>query len=208
MKTAWTIKQSSQFELEVKKSRFIAVLQPADSREVALVKIDEASQQYPDARHVCWAFVCGSVGNYSDYGFSDDGEPSGTAGKPILSVLQYNPVTDICAIVIRYFGGIKLGAGGLVRAYSGSASEALAQAELVEIVPRQTLLLSLPYALEDQVRHLTIKLGGTVSQPKYSEKVVFTVDLPQSHTREFEKFCADAGKGNVHIRFVDNQLER
>lgn len=184
----------------IKKSRFIALVQPAESRQSALEKIDEARKLYPDARHVCWAFVCGSIGNYSDYGFSDDGEPSGTAGKPILGILQHNPVTDICAIVIRYFGGIKLGAGGLVRAYSGAASEALAQAELIEVVKKQTLLLSLPYALEDQVRHLTTMLGGTVSQPEYSDKVVLTVDLPQSNTIEFEKLCADAGKGDIEIQ--------
>ncbi|CAG0912002.1 unnamed protein product, partial [Cyprideis torosa] len=102
-----------EHELVVNKSRFIAWIAPASDREQAMALLDEARLAYPDARHHCWAYVLGNPSNAASAAANDDGEPAGTAGKPILNVIQHKAIGNIMVVVIRYFGGIKLGAGGL-----------------------------------------------------------------------------------------------
>ncbi len=166
--------------------------------------IESTRNVYPDAGHVCWAFICGELGNFSDYGYSDDGEPSGTAGKPILNVLQHNPVTNICALVVRYFGGIKLGAGGLVRAYSSATSKTLEAAELTEIISQKLFYIHAPYALEDRLRRLIAECGGEIFDPIYTEMVAFSIRLPAVKCAEFKSRCTDIGKGQIQFRAVDS----
>lgn len=163
-------------------------------------KLKQLREEYPDARHICWAFVCGIPGNYSDYGFSDDGEPSGTAGKPILNVLQHNPVSNIATFVIRYFGGIKLGAGGLVRAYSNSASTTLENTLLEEVIPSTKFKLLLPYPLEDRIRRLIEEYQGTIQQHDYSDQVTISIDLPLDEEAAFKAQCSDIGKGKISFQ--------
>ncbi len=191
--------QDCRTEQEVKKSRFIGIIVPCQTRSDAMKKLEQLRKEYPDARHICWAFVCGTPGNYSDYGFSDDGEPSGTAGKPIINVLQHNPISDIATFVVRYFGGIKLGAGGLVRAYSNAASCTLEHTELKSVIPCIELNMSLPYSLENRIRRLIKEFQGFIQQHDYSDVVTIVVDLPLDQLDVFKKHCSDIGKGEIII---------
>lgn len=112
-------------ETEIKKSRFIARVAPVSSRDEVKAWLEQARNDHPDARHICWAYQIGRPGAAAEAAMNDDGEPSGTAGKPILSVIQHKDLGDVLVMVIRYFGGIKLGAGGLVRAYAGATEAVL-----------------------------------------------------------------------------------
>ena len=131
--------------LEIKKSQFITWLLPLESKQQGKEYLQQARDEYPDARHHCWAYVMGDSPNSLTAAMSDDGEPSGTAGKPMLNVLQHKPVNNVMAIVIRYFGGIKLGAGGLVRAYSQAVEQAFSMAELTPIIEQQEYNLELGF---------------------------------------------------------------
>ncbi|MCB1757604.1 MAG: YigZ family protein, partial [Gammaproteobacteria bacterium] len=147
----------------------------------------------------CWAFICGNSGLDGDVGFFDDGEPSGTAGKPILNVLQHKPLKDTSILVVRYFGGIKLGAGGLVRAYSGTASQALAQAKLVEVVDKTVLHIRVPFALEARVRRLIDDCDGTLLAQGYAEQVGLSVEIPENFRGSFTRDCEEIGKGTITL---------
>ena len=171
--------------LEVKKSDFITWLKAVDSREQAMAYLQQAKDAYPDARHHCWAYIMGDSANSQTAAMSDDGEPSGTAGKPMLNVLQHKPVNNVMAIVIRYFGGIKLGAGGLVRAYSQAVEQAFGEAELEPVVVKSEHRLRLDFAQEQWIRHQLSLLKGQVIEIDYSNDVKMTVALPQAHDETF-----------------------
>ena len=143
-----------------KKSRFIGRVWPVETEEEALEKIQAMKKQHYDATHNCWAYIIkdGAVR------FSDDGEPGGTAGKPMINVLRKNELHNVTAIVTRYFGGIKLGAGGLVRAYSKSVMEAIGEAEIVEIEEYEVYEINFEYCdikLVDGDKTITVKKGET-----------------------------------------------
>lgn len=128
----------------IKNSRFIVVADKVTSVEAAMALLEQCRQQHPDANHHCWAYRLDGV-----YRFSDDGEPGGTAGRPMLEVLEKRQLDRIMAVTIRYFGGVKLGAGGLVRAYAGSLAKALDVADIEEIKPRSALRIHIPYNFSD-----------------------------------------------------------
>lgn len=130
----------------IKNSRFIVVAQKVTTVDAALEVLEHCRQQYPDASHHCWAYRLDGV-----YRFSDDGEPGGTAGRPMLELLEKRQLDRIMAVIIRYFGGVKLGAGGLVRAYAGSLAKALDTADIEEVKPRTTLRIHVPYSFSDVI---------------------------------------------------------
>ncbi len=165
-------------ELEVKKSRFIARAGQVESREQAMAFIEQAVADYPDARHHCWAYLIGDPESATTAAMSDAGEPSGTAGKPILNVIQHKRIGDVIVVVIRYFGGIKLGAGGLVRAYAGATQNVLAALPLATHQPRTRLKLALGFAQEQPLRHWASQHGAEVEGVDYGERVALTLDLP------------------------------
>ena len=136
-----TLAAPTRYSLEEKRSEFICHLFPVQKRETALVHLQKLKQDYPNARHYCWAYLIGDPKQPKTAAFNDDGEPAGTAGKPILHVLTQRGAGDTCAIVVRYFGGIKLGAGGLVRAYGQSVSLALDAAIWQDVVPKTTITI-------------------------------------------------------------------
>lgn len=162
---------------EVKKSRFIARIDYASNREQALRILEQAKVDYPDARHHCWAYLIGDPKAPKTMAASDDGEPSGTAGKPILNVLQHKNVGDLMLVVIRYFGGIKLGAGGLVRAYSSAAQ--LAMDHLVTQEYNEIIILDVitNFATEQLLRHWLTLHDGRVLSVDYSHQVNLNVEL-------------------------------
>ncbi|VAW45401.1 FIG000605: protein co-occurring with transport systems (COG1739) [hydrothermal vent metagenome] len=165
-------------EVVIKKSRFIAYAKGVASREAAMIWLAEIKKDYPDARHHCWAYMIGDPKCALNAGMGDDGEPSGTAGKPILNVLHHKEVGDIMVIVIRYFGGIKLGAGGLTRAYSQAAQEVMAVLVTEQQVEMVKIGLSCDFSLEQQVRYWLKHLGGLVVKVNYTQQVVMDVSVP------------------------------
>ena len=170
---------TAEAETEVRKSRFIAVAAHAGTREEALAVVEEARRAHPEARHHCWAYVLGAPGAATNAAMNDDGEPSGTAGRPILNVIEHKGIGDIVVVVIRYFGGVKLGAGGLVRAYAGAAEAVLSGLAVTQREPVVTFSLKGGFADEQPLRHEAGQLGGTVDEVRYGDgiEVIMTVPL-------------------------------
>ncbi len=167
----------SHYELIEKKSRFITFCEKVTSSQDFKSFLNRLKQQYPDARHFCYGFRIGSQNN-AQRGFSDDGEPSGTAGMPILNVIDHSGFSDIAIIVVRYFGGTKLGTGGLARAYSQATNTVLQQLEWTEFQQLQKLILSCEFQQEHQLRYLIGQLEGIITSLDYQQGVTLTVNLP------------------------------
>lgn len=167
------------WEQEIKKSRFITYLAHTPDADAAKVFIEQVRAEYPDARHHCSAFVAGAPNDSQALGFSDDGEPTGTAGKPMLGVLQGAGIGEITAVVVRYFGGIKLGTGGLVRAYGSSVNGALAELSTTEKIIEGRLALSADYSDMAQLENLFTQSGAHWEQLDYGVMVsgVLRVDI-------------------------------
>lgn len=172
----------THYEQEIKRSRFIARIRHIESVEQAKQWFLAISQEFPDARHICWAYIAGKPSR-SQQAYSDDGEPSGTAGKPILNVLQHSNVGEVSAVVIRYFGGIKLGAGGLVRAYSSSTSEAFKITQLERKTPQQDLTFKFPFSEENIFRYLLKQVNGHIESIEYTNQVAATCQLSVSEVK-------------------------
>lgn len=171
---------------EIKKSQFITRLIPAENREQAMAGLALAKADYADARHHCWAYIFGDPKQAVSMAFNDDGEPGGTAGKPILNVLQHRQLGNCMAVVIRYFGGIKLGAGGLVRAYSTSVQQAVENSTLVDVIPTVPIRLSCPYNLEPDLRRFLLGLDAKITQLNYEHAAMVSVDFPYLKFDELE----------------------
>ncbi|CAA0125842.1 IMPACT family member YigZ [BD1-7 clade bacterium] len=163
---------------EIKKSAFIARVHHCTSKPAAKELLAQARRDYPDARHHCWAYTLGNPLQPHSAAMSDDGEPSGTAGKPILNVLNHSDIGDVMIIVIRYFGGIKLGAGGLVRAYSAASQQAIDLTHLAEHIPKQNFTLELDYQDEKNVRHLLDQYKGELLDTHYDSRVTLQISFP------------------------------
>ncbi|KAF1041496.1 MAG: IMPACT family member YigZ [Herbaspirillum frisingense] len=144
----FTIAARVEIELEIRKSRFIGIVMPMAGRDAARQEIERMRAAHRGATHVCWALMAGGQS-----GMSDDGEPSGTAGRPMLEVLRHHELDGVLAMVVRYYGGIKLGAGGLVRAYTDAIASALKNADRTERVPLAEIEIGIVYAAEPQLRH-------------------------------------------------------
>ncbi len=188
-----------EVEYEIKKSRFIARAQRATNRAEAMAVLAQARLDYPDARHHCWAYQLGNPRSPLTVAMSDDGEPSGTAGKPILNVLQHKDVGDIMLVVIRYFGGIKLGAGGLVRSYSHSAQLAMTELATEQQVPMSHLTLAGDYSLEQTLRHWLGQHRGEVLNVEYHQAVTITVSIPDDQVSQLRDFVEGLGG----VKFID-----
>lgn len=177
-------------DIEIKKSRFIGYAIRADDRATAMSFLAEMRTEYPDARHHCWAYLLGNPNSPVSAAMSDDGEPSGTAGKPILNVLQHKNVGNIMIVVVRYFGGVKLGAGGLVRAYSQTAQAVMECLETNRYIAKQSFKVMVDFAYEQSVRHwLKIEQGDVVAS-EYSDRVTLTVALELSQIEGFKRKIA------------------
>ena len=176
-------------ELLINKSRFITWLRPVASREQAMAVIDEARARYPDASHHCYAYLLGNPAS-AQAAMNDDGEPSGTAGKPIFNVIQHKGMSDVLVVVSRYFGGVKLGAGGLVRAYAAAAEAVLAEVERVESVPQLTCRLEMGFPLEQRLRHWAEQNAAEVLDVHYSQLVAMTLRFPTQSLDDLESLCA------------------
>ena len=185
--------ESCELTYEIKKSRFIARAAYAPDRDAAMALLQQAKADYPDARHHCWAYLLGDPGNAASAAMSDDGEPSGTAGKPILNVLQHKGVGDIMLVVIRYFGGIKLGAGGLVRAYSAASQQAMEALAVETRVAMCPCRLECDFSQEQAARHWLGQNDGVVESVDYGSAVSLNISVPQASLPELQQFVRDRG---------------
>lgn len=193
--------------LTEKNSEFITFLHPITQREEALAWIAHYRAQYPTANHVCWAYIIGNTRQPQTQAFSDDGEPSGTAGKPMLHVLTERELGNSLAVVVRYFGGIKLGAGGLVRAYSAAVSQATQLAILNHIRPQQQLLVNTNFAYEARVRQLLTQYEGELLQAEYQQSVLLTIQLPIEHCAVFTQQLRNISAGAIQVSEPDKQRQ-
>ena len=189
-----TLKHAVTTRLEIKKSDFITYAYPVTAREQAMFHVEQLRQKYADARHHCWAYIIGDPNNTTSAGFDDDGEPNGTAGRPILGVLQHKSIGNVIIVVVRYFGGIKLGAGGLTRAYAGSAQAAVDQMTLSPYIPMAKVQIVATFATEAQCRYVIEDLGGQVEDVAYSQQVMLTATLPQADIADLKERLAMDGR--------------
>ena len=188
---------------EEKRSKFIGELFRVETPEQAVENINEVKAKYRDARHHCYAYII-SEGNYMRY--SDDGEPQGTAGMPILEVLRHAGVTNVCCVVTRYFGGILLGTGGLARAYTKGAQIALEAAGLSQMDRYSLLLLSCPYNLLDAVQKVLPEHGASVEEIEYGADVTLTVALPEGGEETLNTALMDATAGQVAAEYIESRF--
>lgn len=194
-----TVRKHGSKEIIIKKSRFIGHTKPVDSEEQALEFIAEIKKQHASATHNCFAYVVGERDQYQKQ--SDDGEPSGTAGKPILEVLKHQKLKDTVVVVTRYFGGIMLGAGGLIRAYTDGAVAGIEAAEPVYQVLHQEVNVEIEYTwlgkLENELRHRKVMVGET----KYTDKVIVPCLPLASETDQFVSWMTELteGQGNIAL---------
>ena len=167
-----------QVEVEIKKSRFITTLSPSASVEDANAFIREIRVMFPDAGHHCYAFLVGPPGTTTTVGMSDDGEPHNSAGRPMLNVLVHSGLGDVAAVVTRYWGGTRLGKGGLVRAYSGGVQLALQSCEATEKIEWSTLRAAFDYSAVSAVKRALPSFEAKILAEIYGEKALFNIELP------------------------------
>lgn len=179
-------------ELIVKKSRFIACVQPMPDRASAQAAVQQLWREHPGATHICWALLAGGQS-----AAVDDGEPSGTAGRPMLEVLRHQDLEGVLATVVRYFGGVKLGAGGLVRAYTDAVAQALLQAEKVPLQRLLTQQCALPYALEGWLRRELEQAGAQLTAVEHQAQVRLQWQLPEPAAATLAQRISDGGQGRI-----------
>lgn len=179
-------------ELLIKKSLFIGAVQPVADRAAAQAVVAGLRGRHPGAAHVCWALLAGGHS-----AAVDDGEPSGTAGRPMLDVLRHQDLEGVLATVVRYYGGVKLGAGGLVRAYTDCIAQALKGATKVPILRRSTLQCAVPYALEGLLRREIESAGGRLESVQHGEQVVFIFTIAESAANALISGLNENGQGRI-----------
>lgn len=187
-----TIIAPVQHELLIKKSRFIACVQPMTDRAAAQKVVAELWARHPQAAHVCWALLAGGQS-----AAVDDGEPSGTAGRPMLDVLRHQDLEGVLATVVRYFGGVKLGAGGLVRAYTDSVAQALLTAEKIAIIKLRHLICTVPYAMEGMIRREIEMAGAGLDNVSHADNVRFEFSMADDAAAPFISRLNEAGHGRI-----------
>ena len=183
--------KASEAELTEKRSTFIGHVWPVETEEEARVRIDEMKKKYHDARHNCWCYLLKD----GPVRYSDDGEPQGTAGQPMLGVFQKEGVTNVCCVVTRYFGGILLGAGGLVRAYTQSAKDALDAAGISVVRRWVELAVDCPYSYLDRVKQECTALDGAVGEIEYAAAVTVHALLPEGNAAAFAARMTELSAG-------------
>ena len=180
-----TLSMPCQAVYEIKKSQFLAFAYPITSKDDIMFHVKHLKERYPDARHHCLAYIIGDPHNATHAGFDDDGEPNGTAGRPILNVLQHQGVGNVLVVVVRYFGGIKLGVGGLTRAYSTATQQVVDVMTLAPFIPKSVLNVATAFADEAYIRHLVGQYAGEILDSQYSDKVLLQIQLDSEKVAQF-----------------------
>lgn len=197
MQSYKTVKQYGEGEIEEKKSRFLGKIIPVETEEEALAFIEKTKKQYWDARHNCYAYIIGE--HCECVRCSDDGEPSGTAGKPMLEVLQNQELRNVAAVVTRYFGGTLLGTGGLVRAYTQATQEALKEARIATMTPVAIMTIQTDYNAIGKIKYVLAQEDITIQNEEYTVDVVVTAAVPLTEMDSLIKKLTEVTNGKAVI---------
>ena len=189
---ALTLAKPVHSELLIKKSRFLGCVQPVADRAAALTVVQQLRAEHPGAAHVCWALLAGGQS-----AANDDGEPGGTAGRPMLEVLRHQQLEGVLATVVRYFGGVKLGAGGLVRAYTDAVAQALLAAEKLPLQRTLRLACRIPYAFEGFVRRALHDAGAALGAVRHGEAVELEFSVAEDAAAALRLRLNEAGEGQL-----------
>ncbi len=200
MQSYKTLGKYTAEEYIVKKSRFIGYAKPVKSEQDAIAFVEEIKKKHWDATHNVYAY---SIKEGGIKRFSDDGEPQGTAGMPVLNVITQEDITDCVVVVTRYFGGILLGGGGLVRAYSHSAKLAVDGAGIVTLVPWIVLSINCDYNLYGKIETLIRDINGVISDTSFTDSVTVTFKIEKEHEHQFSKKLSDLTNGKTDYSFVE-----
>lgn len=190
---ALTLARPVHSELLIKKSRFLGCVQPVAGRAEALAVVEGLRAEHPGAAHVCWALLAGGQS-----AANDDGEPGGTAGRPMLEVLRHQQLEGVLATVVRYFGGVKLGAGGLVRAYTDAVAQALLHAEKLPLQRTLQFACRVPYALEGMVRRELQEAGAVLGEVRHGDAVEIAFGVGEDAAPGLRARLNEAGQGQLH----------
>lgn len=188
----YSIAEAVHAEVLIKKSRFIACVEPVQDRAAALKVVARLRAQHPGAAHVCWALMAGGQS-----AAVDDGEPSGTAGRPMLEVLRHQNLEGVLATVVRYFGGVKLGAGGLVGAYTDSVAQAVKNAHKIPIVKRSVLNCRFAYSLEGLVRREVEQAGARFLNVQHDSDVLCAIEVSEAERDHLVLRINNGAQGRV-----------
>ena len=186
-------------EQVIRRSRFITTLSRTATVEEAEAFLERIRGEFRDATHNCWAYLAGPPGSTMQVGMSDAGEPHGTAGRPMLEALVHSGLGEVAGVVTRYYGGVKLGTGGLQRAYAGGVKLALENIPRAERVTRSPLVIRLDYPALDPIRRLAEELDARVADEEYTEVVRLRVAVPTSRVQEFRSRVAEITSGDADI---------
>ncbi len=199
-----TLRSASEHEDVVMGSRFIATVAPVDDAAQAIARLEAQRAAHPDASHHCWAYRVGA-----EQRFSDDGEPGGTAGRPMLEVLLKRDLDHVVAVVVRYFGGRKLGAGGLARAYGGAVARAVQTAGERDVATTVTLSVRAPFALVDTVlRELDAATGARRQDPVFdADGALVRVTVPQSRAASLQRLLAERTRGEARCEIAEDDAD-
>ncbi len=192
------------FNEEIKKSRFITLLQHTQGVTAARDFLGQIRCQHPMARHHCWAWVAGAPTDSHQLGFSDDGEPSGTAGKPMLAHLMGSGIGEITAVVVRYYGGIQLGTGGLAKAYGSGVRQALKLLERERKVPMNPFSVICDYSQLVDIERLLKQAGGRLITSDFATRITLQLELPHNQIEIFKAQLTDFSRGRLTLKPLES----
>ena len=193
-------------EIEVERSRFITTVQPVTTTEEAQAFVSALKSEFPDANHNCWAYLVGPPGSSDRIGLSDDGEPHGCAGKPMLTCLQHSGLGDLAMVVTRYFGGIKLGKGGMVKAYTAAAQAALDQLPRGEKIEWRQFVACFDYSLFTPFERALADYEAEVLATDYSDRISIKLRMPSEWEESFRRMFADLSAGQGQLEAVPGKI--
>ena len=201
MSSRYNIPQPGRHRSEeiVKRSRFVTTVAWAPDVGAAKAFIESIKAEFPDATHNCWAYAAGPPGDTAAVGFSDDGEPHGTAGRPMLNALLHSGIGEAAVVVTRYFGGVKLGSGGLVRAYSGATATGLETTPVLEKITPARLRMELDYSLITQFKRALADFEAVILEETFADAAGFYVELPEENAEGFVYFLTDLSHGKAKV---------
>ena len=195
-----TVAKRSRAEITEKRSRFIATVAPVSTEEEATYYLNEIKKEYADARHNVYAY---NIRENNAARYSDDGEPAQTAGLPVMDLIKKTGMTDVLVVITRYFGGILLGTGGLVHAYTKAAKEGLIAAEPVKMTLCREILIKCDYTLLGKIQSHILSSGYQNKEPEYSDKVSISVFVPEEESQNFALAIVDLSNGRAEISTGD-----
>lgn len=199
-----TVARASRAEITEKRSRFIATVVPVKTEEEATKKLNEIKKEYADARHNVYAY---NIRENNAARYSDDGEPAQTAGLPVMDLIKKTGMTDVLVVVTRYFGGILLGTGGLVHAYTKAAKEGLIAAGPVNMMLSKEVFIKCDYTLLGKIQSHILAKGFKSGEPEYSDAVLISVFVPEEEAEKFASEMIDLSNGRAEIKFGEIKFQ-